>query len=135
MTRRSSPKAGLGLEKLPRTCERLTSNVPRIPFSLLTFVFHAQQAAEKALKGFLVWHGRTFRKTHSLEDLGEQCLKINAGLKPLIDRAVPLTEYAWKFRYPGDVDEPDTEEADQALAVARELFEGILNELPSDVRP
>lgn len=36
-------------------------------------VFHAQQAAEKALKGFLVWHGVRFRKTHSLEELGAQC--------------------------------------------------------------
>ena len=29
-------------------------------------VFHAQQAAEKAMKGFLTWHSRLFRKTHSL---------------------------------------------------------------------
>jgi HEPN domain-containing protein len=64
-------------------------------------VFHAQQAAEKTLKGFLTWHHQTFRKTHSLEELGEQCLTISPVLKPLIDRAVPLTEYAWKFRYPG----------------------------------
>src|SRR5712692_10251667 len=69
-------------------------------------VFHAQQAAEKVLKGFLVWHGQTFRKTHSLEELGEQCLKIEVALKMLIDRAVPLTEYAWKFRYPGEPEEP-----------------------------
>jgi HEPN domain-containing protein len=30
-------------------------------------VFHCQQAAEKALKGFLTWNGRAFRKTHNLE--------------------------------------------------------------------
>ena len=35
-------------------------------------VFHCQQIAEKALKGFLSWHDRPFRKTHSLEELGEQ---------------------------------------------------------------
>lgn len=34
-------------------------------------VFHAQQATEKALKGFLTWHGLTFRKTHSIEEIGE----------------------------------------------------------------
>jgi len=28
-------------------------------------VFHAQQAAEKAMKGFLTWHDRPFRKTHT----------------------------------------------------------------------
>jgi hypothetical protein len=31
--------------------------------------FHCQQAAEKALKGFLTWNGRTFRKTHNLEEI------------------------------------------------------------------
>jgi hypothetical protein len=62
-------------------------------------------------------------------------LTISPTLKPLIDRAVPLTEYAWKFRYPGDVDDPDADEADPALAIARELFEGILAELPGEVRP
>ncbi len=32
--------------------------------------FHCQQAAEKALKGFLTWHSVPFRKTHSLEEIG-----------------------------------------------------------------
>jgi len=35
--------------------------------------FHAQQAAEKALKGFVAGHGVPFRKTHSLEEPGAQC--------------------------------------------------------------
>jgi len=65
-------------------------------------VFHCQQAAEKALKGFLAWHGRTFRKTHNLEEIGEQCLAIDPSLREIVDRAVPLSEYAWKFRYPGE---------------------------------
>ncbi len=33
-------------------------------------VFHAQQAVEKTLKAFLTWHGRIFRKTHNLVELG-----------------------------------------------------------------
>jgi HEPN domain-containing protein len=28
--------------------------------------FHCQQAVEKALKAFLTWHDRPFRKTHDL---------------------------------------------------------------------
>ncbi len=98
-------------------------------------VFHAQQAAEKSLKGFLVWHGQTFRKTHSLEELGEQCLDIDPSLKLLVDRAVPLTEYAWKFRYPGDPEEPERAEAEGALAVAGEVFEGVLVRLPAETWP
>jgi len=36
-------------------------------------VFHAQQAAEKSLKGFLAWHDVPFRKTHDLAEIGRQC--------------------------------------------------------------
>jgi HEPN domain-containing protein len=64
-------------------------------------VFHAQQAVEKVLKGFLAWHDRPFRKTHDLVELGQACVGIEASLEELLRRAAPLTEYAWKFRYPG----------------------------------
>lgn len=98
-------------------------------------VFHCQQAAEKSLKGFLAWHGRPFRKTHSLEEIGEQCLEVDPTLKALIDRTVPLTEYAWKFRYPGEPEEPTRQEAEEALAIARELYAAILQRLPEEARP
>src|SRR6266571_549936 len=73
-------------------------------------VFHCQQAAEKALKGFLTWHEQPFRKTHNLEEIGEQCLTIDATLTDVIDQAASLTEYAWRFRYPGDPERIDAEE-------------------------
>lgn len=75
----------------------LTSDPPLLEDA----VFHCQQAIEKTFKGFLVWHDRPFRKTHSLEELGQACLSIDRSLEGLVDRSVPLTEYAWKFRYPG----------------------------------
>ena len=65
--------------------------------------FHAQQAAEKALKGFLALHDEPFRKTHSIEEIGGACIAIDPGLGDLVYAAAPLTEFAWKFRYPGDV--------------------------------
>ena len=34
-----------------------------------TICFHAQQIAEKVLKGFLVYHGRDLLKTHALVTL------------------------------------------------------------------
>lgn len=98
-------------------------------------VFHSQQAAEKSLKGFLTWHDRPFRKTHSIEELGEQCLQVDPTLKVLIDRAVPLTEYAWKFRYPGEPEEPSSQEAEEALATAREVYAAIVARLPVEARP
>jgi HEPN domain-containing protein len=98
-------------------------------------VFHAQQAAEKALKAFLTWHGVPFRKTHSLEELGKACEHIDSTLTPIIDKAVPLTQYAWKFRYPGEPDEPSLAEAKRALATAREVFDAIVARLAEEVRP
>jgi HEPN domain-containing protein len=106
-----------------------------VPPLLGDIVFHCQQAAEKALKGFLTWHNRPFRKTHSLEEIGEQCLEIDQTLKPVVNRAVPLTDYAWKFRYPGEPEEPPVAEAQEALALAREVYEAILSRLPMEVRP
>jgi HEPN domain-containing protein len=104
------------------------------PPLLADAVFHCQQAVEKSLKGFLMWHGVPFRKTHSLEELGEQCLDLDATLKDLVDRAVPLTEYAWKFRYPGDPEEPSLKEAQEALRISREAHKAVLARLPHQVR-
>ncbi|MDR7523504.1 MAG: HEPN domain-containing protein [Armatimonadota bacterium] len=98
-------------------------------------VFHAQQAAEKAMKGFLTWHGRVFRKTHNLTELGELCARLDPTLEPLLRRASGLTDYAWKFRYPGEPDEPPRGEAEEALALAREVYEQILVRLPREVAP
>ena len=97
--------------------------------------FHAQQATEKALKAFLAWHDLPLPKTHDLEKLGRACVQIDPRLEAAIDRAVPLTEYAWAFRYPGPIDEPSQEEATEALAIAREAYEAILNGLPEEARP
>jgi HEPN domain-containing protein len=105
------------------------------PPLLADIVFHAQQAAEKILKGFLTWHSTPFRKTHLLEEIGEQCLKIDPALRPVVDKAVPLSKYAWKFRYPGEPEEPSQGEAETALAAAREVYEAVLSRLPSEVRP
>jgi HEPN domain-containing protein len=98
-------------------------------------VFHTQQAVEKALKGFLAWHDRPFRKTHDLVELGQACVDLDQTLETLLRRAAPLTEYAWRFRYPGDPDEPSEDEARSALALAREVCSEILARVPSEARP
>jgi HEPN domain-containing protein len=96
-------------------------------------LFHCQQA-EKSFKALLAWHDVLFRKTHSLEELGEQCLLLDSSLAPLADRAVPLTEYAWKFRYPGEYGEPSVDEATNGRRVAQEAWEAIGARLPEEIR-
>jgi len=85
------------------------------------------------MKGYLTWHDRPFRKTHNLVEIGQQVAELQPELEPLLRRAAALTEYAWKFRYPGDPEEPTQEEADEALAIAREVFDTILARLPNEV--
>jgi len=98
-------------------------------------LFHSQQAAEKSLKAFLTFHNRPFRKTHSLEEIGEACLAIDETLKSVIDQAVPLSEYAWAFRYPGEPEIPCVQEVEDTFAVARLVFQSILNRLPKEAHP
>ena len=98
-------------------------------------VFHAQQAVEKVLKGFLTWHDRPFRRTHDLVELGQACVDLDRALEGLLRGAAPLTEYAWRFRYPGDPEQPAEDEARTALEVAREVYKAIVSRLPPGVRP
>ena len=97
-------------------------------------VYHAQQAAEKAMKGLLTWHEIIFRKTHNLVELGEACAKLLPDIEPLFRRCASLSDYAWQYRYPGDMDEPESEETENALALARETVTTILSFLPDEVR-
>ena len=70
------------------------------PPALEDALYHCQQAAEKSLKGFLVWHDQPFPKTHDLGRLGKQAVELDQTLEPLIDEVVEFTKYAWMFRYP-----------------------------------
>ena len=98
-------------------------------------VFQAQQATEKVLKGYLAWHDTPFRKTHDLAEIGRQCADIDPSFAPLLLRAASLTQYAWRFRYPGEPAEPTRRETEEALALAREVYDAILTRLPAEVRP
>ena len=98
-------------------------------------LFHCQQAAEKAIKSFLMFHQRPFGKTHNLRELSTSCLEIDPTLAPILERAFPLTIYAWKFRYPVDHEEPTTREVEDAWTIAREVFGSFLERLPNEVHP
>ncbi len=70
--------------------------------------FHCQQAAEKYLKAFLIFHGKDTLKTHNLEFLIVECSKIDkryAALNPL-----NLTDFGVAARYPGDLIIPTEKE-------------------------
>ena len=95
-------------------------------------LFHCQQAVEKALKAFLTFHQKPFRKTHDLGDLSPDCLAIDASLESAVADAEGLTQYAWRFRYPGMPYEPDAAEAAEGLQKAEAVVREIERRLPSE---
>jgi HEPN domain-containing protein len=62
--------------------------------------FHAQQAAEKALKAVLVLHGVRYPRTHDLEELPAAARVLEPTLAPHAETLDPVTEFAVAFRYP-----------------------------------
>jgi len=98
-------------------------------------VFHAQQAGEKALKAFLVWHERPFAKTHDLEELRDACTAIEPALRQSLLGVSILSEYAVRVRYPGEAPEPSKDEADEAISLANRVFQALLARLPSEAHP
>jgi HEPN domain-containing protein len=113
------------LEKATMDLRSADADLGVIPPIVGDALFHCQQAIEKALKALLTWHDEPFRKTHDLGELGSQCVALDASLEALLRRAAPLTEYAWKYRYPGDVDAPVPATAREAVALARQVVEAV----------
>jgi HEPN domain-containing protein len=123
------------LQRAVADLESATVLIGATPSHPDTALFHAQQAAEKAWKAFLFWHDVPFRKTHDLRMLGDACVGLDGSLSRLAERVEDLTQYAWVFRYPGGPPVPPSDEAVGALQLAREVYEAILDRLPTEVRP
>lgn len=83
--------------------------------------FHAQQAAEKALKGVLVHLGIDFPKSHSLDRLVSLMpgdVTASFDLEDLVD----LTPWAVAGRYPEDIENPGPAEASRLVESAAKIL-------------
>ncbi len=102
-----------------------------------TAIYHCQQAAEKAVKAFLVFKGITPEKTHDIRNLTLKAAEHEPRFNELLTFAAELTPYAWEFRYPDDLAEtyPTQEEFDEALKQAEAVYDFVLNLLPKEARP
>ncbi len=98
---------------------------------------YCQQAAEKAVKAFLIWHDQLFPKTHEIESLVEQASTLDPRFEEILDAAELLSPYAWQFRYPGDVeiDAPSRNELDEALQPAQAIYDFVLGILTRETHP
>lgn len=93
--------------------------------------FHAQQCAEKALKGLLTFHDVRAGKTHDIGNLLKLSVSVLGDLEQFKDRAGVLTTYAVDSRYPVPHGDISKEEAAKAIGTARSIYEFILNALPN----
>ena len=93
-------------------------------------LYHAQQAAEKALKGFLVLHAVQYPLTHNLRELLRLALPFDASLEVEILPALDLTLFATRYRYPGDPLEPDVQQGRHYLALGRAACKSIERRIP-----
>lgn len=111
-------------------CQELRAN------AALTEVvaFHAQQAGEKALKAFLVWHQVEFPKTHDIERLLSLCSGVDSSLTDTLSGAASLTPYGVEYRYPGEYPPVSAEEADSCVALARAVYGEVTRRLPEQFR-
>jgi len=94
--------------------EKLFESEPELYAS--TICFHAQQAVEKFLKAFLVFHNIDFPKTHDLDYLLFECKKIDA--KNFDIDLGSLTDFGVSIRYPDDFYLPDKDETAQYRGIA-----------------
>lgn len=97
----------------------------RSPY-LLAVGFHAQQAAEKYVKAFLVHHQCAFPKTHDIDELLDRAATIDKAFAESLRTAAALNPYAVDERYPGDYPDITANEATEALSLARLVRDAIL---------
>jgi HEPN domain-containing protein len=84
--------------------------------------FHAQQAAEKFLKAFLVARGSAVPRTHDLDLLLDLCQERDAGFVALSAACEALNEFGSEARYPpGSLIPLNELQAREALALAERI--------------
>jgi HEPN domain-containing protein len=92
--------------------------------------FHSQQAAEKYLKAFLVWHQIEFPKTHDIQILLRLAGSVDDKIPEILGEAVLLTPYGVDYRYPGDYPQITRADAEKALRLMDQVRKEIRERLP-----
>ncbi|MCI0513782.1 HEPN domain-containing protein [candidate division KSB1 bacterium] len=84
--------------------------------------YHAQQAAEKAIKAIYVQQKLKFNYIHDLAELLNGLKNKGIEIPPEIEAAAELTIFAWEARYPGPVEPVTEEEYQQAIKMASVVY-------------
>jgi HEPN domain-containing protein len=85
--------------------------------------FHAQQAAEKAIKAVYRARKHEFRYTHDLAELLDGLAKYGIAVPEEVREAVDLTGFAWHARYPGSAEPVSEAEYRSAVTLAETVVQ------------
>jgi HEPN domain-containing protein len=84
--------------------------------------FHSQQAAEKAIKGVMIYEGIAFPLTHDLKDLVKRWTSSGRAWPVALTNVKTLTPYAVESRYPGYVHQISRAEVRAAIEMAEQVI-------------
>lgn len=93
--------------------------------------FHAQQAAEKYLKAFLVWRQVEFPKTHDLGYLLQLLGTQDKGVSQSLQQILVLSDYGVDTWYPANLPDLSSTEASHAVDLAKQTNDTIVKSLSS----
>lgn len=99
-------------------------------------IYHCQQGAEKALKGFLVLHDIEPMNTHNINTLIQQASLIKPEWQTVLKEAGILSQYNSSYRYPSDPTDdfnPGSGELNKAFRVARDVYRTVLDVMPQEI--
>ena len=85
--------------------------------------FQFQQSAEKYLKGFLIYYGKTFPKIHDLTQLIKLCAKIDEEFLRFLDKTDILSQHYLTSRYPIEYPPAKKYEAEESFKIAEEIID------------
>lgn len=92
--------------------------------------YHAQQCAEKYLKGYLVSHQIEFRWVHDLVYLVQLCREQDSQFESLMEAVDVLNVYSTQVRYPAeDMSEPSPKDAHQAIQMTEHIAQFVENRI------
>lgn len=100
------------------------------PLLLDWAVFHCQQAVEKSMKSYLALNNAHIEKTHDLEFVKEETLKIDDTFKNF--EFGGLDKFAVNGRYPDDSIDPEKSEVEEFLKLAETIYSTAIGKIPNN---
>ena len=97
--------------------------------------FLCQQAAEKALKAFLIARKLPIERTHDLLRLLERCLPVDINFNKIFAEADYLNPFSTRFRYPSEYDLPDIAELKDAIKQTQKIVTFIVKRVSTTSEP